>query len=224
MSRIKLVAFDLDGTIGDTIPLCIEAFKKAVQPYVGYELSDNEVTRTFGVNEEGMIRRILGTPCKDFALKDFYAIYGHLHKLICPQPFPGIRELITALKQRGILVALVTGKGMKSCEITLRQFKMNTLFDKVLTGDAERNIKSDALKQLLKDYGLSADEAVYIGDTVSDIIECEKINVVCLSAAWGISSSAALESNNPKNVFYSISSLSDFLKERAKNGFTPRPA
>lgn len=31
---IKLVAFDLDGTIADTIPMCIEAFKQAVTPYV----------------------------------------------------------------------------------------------------------------------------------------------------------------------------------------------
>lgn len=31
---IKLVAFDLDGTIGDTIPMCLKALKKAVTPYV----------------------------------------------------------------------------------------------------------------------------------------------------------------------------------------------
>ena len=33
---IKLVAFDLDGTIGDTIPMCLKALKKAVTPYVGF--------------------------------------------------------------------------------------------------------------------------------------------------------------------------------------------
>lgn len=39
---IKLVAFDLDGTIGDTIPMCLKALKKAVTPYVtlyGFSLS-----------------------------------------------------------------------------------------------------------------------------------------------------------------------------------------
>lgn len=35
---IKLVAFDLDGTIGDTIPMCLKALKKAVTPYVTLEL------------------------------------------------------------------------------------------------------------------------------------------------------------------------------------------
>ena len=49
---IKLVAFDLDGTIGDTLPMCIQAFKEATQPYAGRELSDEEVVQTFGLNEE----------------------------------------------------------------------------------------------------------------------------------------------------------------------------
>ena len=39
---IRLVAFDLDGTIGDTIPLCLAAFREATTPYVDHELSDEE--------------------------------------------------------------------------------------------------------------------------------------------------------------------------------------
>ena len=48
---IKLVAFDLDGTIGDTIPMCITAFKKAVEPFTQHELSNEEIIQTFGLNE-----------------------------------------------------------------------------------------------------------------------------------------------------------------------------
>ena len=43
---IKLVAFDLDGTIGDTIPMCIKAFRQAVSPYAGHLLTDREVVET----------------------------------------------------------------------------------------------------------------------------------------------------------------------------------
>lgn len=38
---IKLVAFDLDGTIGDTIPMCLKALKKAVTPYVTFLLCNS---------------------------------------------------------------------------------------------------------------------------------------------------------------------------------------
>ena len=47
---IKLIAFDLDGTIGDTVPMCIRAFEKAVSPYAGHTLSEREITQTFGLN------------------------------------------------------------------------------------------------------------------------------------------------------------------------------
>ena len=204
---IKLVAFDLDGTIGNTLPMCIQAFKKATQPYIGHKLSDEEVVHTFGLNEEGMIGCVVDEPYRQQALNDFYVIYKELHQEMCPTPFEGIRELIALLKQKGIIVVLVTGKGMNSCDITLKQFKMKTCFAKVITGNAERNIKSEALKGLLHDYHLA------VGDALSDITECRKANVMCLSAAWSIPQNevTTLESSNPKNVFCSIPSLSDYL-------------
>ena len=39
----KMIAFDMDGTIADTIPLCVEAFRRSVSPYVGHELSEQEI-------------------------------------------------------------------------------------------------------------------------------------------------------------------------------------
>lgn len=208
MSKVKLVAFDLDGTIGDTIPLCIRAFKKAVIPYIGHELSDDDVIQTFGLNEQGMIGSIIDTPHKESALEDFYTIYKNLHEQMCPRPFPGIRKLITDLKQSGIIVALITGKGAKSCDITLQQFDMNTLFDKVLTGNEVRNIKADSLKWLLQSYHLSPCEVVYIGDTIADIKACKAIGVDCLSAAWGVPEKVAQDLvRYNKNIFYDIPSL-----------------
>ena len=62
---IKLVAFDLDGTIADTIPMCIEAFKQAVSPYASKILSEDDIVKTFGLNEEGMIKEVVSTICGD---------------------------------------------------------------------------------------------------------------------------------------------------------------
>ena len=48
---IKLVAFDLDGTIGDTIPMCLKALKKAVTPYFNLNVvSVNDILENFGLN------------------------------------------------------------------------------------------------------------------------------------------------------------------------------
>ena len=89
---------------------------------------------------------------------------------------------------------------------------MNTLFDKVLTGNAERNIKAASLEWLLQNYHLSAREAVYIGDTVSDIMACKAVGLDCLSAAWGVSEVAAQDlARHNNNVFCSMQSLCNYL-------------
>lgn len=132
---------------------------------------------------------------------------------MCPQPFQGIRELIILLRQNNLIVALVTGKGAKSCEITLQQLGMNSDFDRIITGNAERNTKHEALNELLNIYHLSPAEIVYVGDTVSDIMQCKMVNVVCLSAAWSVENSINedLERYNSGKVFSSIEKLSEYL-------------
>ena len=114
---IKLVAFDLDGTIGNTLPMCIQAFKKATQPYIGHELSDEEMVHTFGLNEKGMIGCVVDEPYRQQALNDFYVIYKELHQEMCPTPFEGIRELIALLKQKGYHRGL-SPEGINICDIT----------------------------------------------------------------------------------------------------------
>lgn len=129
---IKLVAFDLDGTIADTIPMCIEAFKQAVSPYASKILSEDDIVKTFGLNEEGMIKEVVSEDWEK-ALIDFYVKYKEMHTVYI-QPFAGIRELITELKKNSIIVSLITGKGQRSCDITLHHFEMEALFDSISIG------------------------------------------------------------------------------------------
>lgn len=102
----------------------------------------------------------------------------------CPAPYEGIRELIETLHKAGVFVALITGKGDKSCRITLEQFGMQDLFCSVKTGAEDRPNKAEAIEELLHDFCLNKDEFYYIGDAVSDVAACKKAGVTCLSAAW----------------------------------------
>lgn len=212
---IKLVAFDLDGTIGDTIPMCISAFKKAVTPYTNHELTEKEIIQTFGLNEEGMIRQVITGDNWQEALDDFYDVYKKMHAIKCPHPFEGIAKLIGELKKKSIVIALVTGKGKKSCIITLKQFNMEGCFDCIKTGSSERNRKAEHLNNLLVEYSLQPYEMVYIGDTVSDVMACQKIGIKCLSAVWATSDMdiCEIKEHNKEHLFYSVESLRFFLTE-----------
>ncbi|MCD8179393.1 MAG: HAD family hydrolase [Tannerellaceae bacterium] len=207
---IKLVAFDLDGTIGDTIPMCIAAFQEAVSPYAGNFLTEEEIIQTFGLNEEGMIRQIVKERWEE-ALDSFYIRYEAMHYM-APTPFKGIKELIRELKSRHITVALITGKGKGSCDITLKQFGMETVFDRVATGSPEKNIKADILRSIRQEYDIQPDEMVYVGDTVADILSCREAGIQCLSVAWATSANPEqLENHNPGYVFLTVEGLTKYL-------------
>lgn len=99
---IRLVAFDLDGTIADTVPMCIQAFREAVSPYAGHLLSEEEIEQTFGLNEIEMVKAVTKEGSEK-ALIDFYIKYEELHSQ-CTSPFKGIIPLINMLKQNKVIV------------------------------------------------------------------------------------------------------------------------
>ena len=208
---IKMVAFDFDGTIADTIPMCIQAFKKAVSPYTGHELTEHEILQTFGLNEIGMVKAVV----KDnwsLALQDFYFYYEKMHNS-CNEPFPEVCDLIKYLKERNVIVALITGKGEKSCYISLGKLGMEDCFSEIMVGDEKCLNKSDSIVKLLKKYCINKDEFCYVGDALSDVVACREVSATCLSAAWSNSVDLKeLKKINPNHIFNDVCSLKIFLE------------
>ena len=56
---IKTAIFDFDGTLADTIPLCREAFRRAIQKLDGRILTDEEIERQFGPDDLGVIQKLI---------------------------------------------------------------------------------------------------------------------------------------------------------------------
>ena len=210
---MKIVLFDLDGTISDTLPMCISAFRKAAEPYLGRELTMEEMEQAFGLDEEGMMKRIVGTHWQE-ALQDFYTNYTEMHTL-CPTPFDGIRQLIHQLKKEGILIALVTGKGKITTEISLDYWNMRQDFDFIETGSPYKNRKAEAIGNILHNSHIAHQDAVYIGDTVSDVLSCREAGIVCLSATWSKGTKLKeLENINPNHIIRNIADLKRTLLNR----------
>jgi len=208
---IKMIAFDFDGTIADTIPLCIKAFDLAVAPYVGHHLTPKEIANTFGIDEKGMIRSVVKKDWK-LALRKFYGHYERLHGL-CKQPFAGIFELIQYLKASGVMVVLITGKGRRSCDISLENIGMKNCFDRVMYGNAKKPNKENEILILMEKYSIQTNEFYYIGDAFSDVIACRKAGVHCLSVLWANTSDIdAVKKINDEHIFFRVSELRGFLQ------------
>ena len=209
---IKRIVFDFDGTIADTSELCLRCFHDAWEPHVGHKMTDEEILATYGLPEEGMIRKLMPPPW-DGALNALYKMYEELPPVLCPAMFDGVGELISQLKAR-LPLDLLTGKGAHCCDISLRQVGLEHVFDIIIPGDPERLHKVEGLRSIMAQSGCSAEELLYIGDAVSDITACKEAGVRCLSCAWSpVVDAAQLEMLNPGLVFSTVEELSAYLEK-----------
>ncbi len=204
---IRLIGFDLDETIGNSVPLCIECFRRALEPFAGRVLPDHEITANFGLSEIGTFMRMVPDHISE-AYESYIAWYLELHPVMCPAPFPGIPELLFSLKNSQIPLVLITGKGDLCCELTLNQYGLGTFFDAVRTGDPVKSNKAANMRSLLAQYHCSPSEMLYIGDAPSDITASRECGVTCLSAAWAPGVDLAVQQNlNPDNICRTVSEL-----------------
>ncbi|MCD8102073.1 MAG: HAD family hydrolase [Alistipes sp.] len=207
---LKAVIFDLDGTIGNTLPLCVAAFRQAVEPLAGKKLSDEEIVATFGPSEEGTIMQLIPGHYRQ-GVDDYISHYERLHDM-CPEPFAGIRTIIERLKARGVTVAMVTGKGARSCRITLERYGMDGLFDAVETGSPQGQRKAEGIRAVLDRFGLQPGQAVYVGDAPSDVTASRAAGVQVIAAAWAATADVeTLAAMAPDRLFTSVDELESYL-------------
>jgi len=208
--EFKAVIFDLDGTIADTLPLCIAAFKKSVEPYLDNKISDAEIIATFGPSEEGTIRRLIPDH-EEAGVAAYLKHYEDLH-FTCPSTFPGIKDLLKSLQSAGVLLAMVTGKGLHSTRLSLKQFELEEYFRVMETGSPEGPNKVNGIRNVLKRLDLSTKDAIYVGDAPSDIKYCKEIGISIAAAAWATTTNGKdLELLNPDWIFYTVEEFKKWI-------------
>lgn len=214
MRKIKGVIFDLDGTIANTLPLCILAFRKSIEPHSNRLITDGEIIATFGPSEEGTIMALAPGNSQQ-ALEDYLRYYEAMHD-ICPAMFEGIAGLLDELRSRFVRIAMVTGKGHRSTAISLRKFNAAQYFSPVETGSAEGPRKPAGIAAVLEQWQCgSSEDIIYVGDAPGDIEACRQVGVPVIAAAWASTAEPAkLAALQPDALFFSVQDFSAWVKER----------
>jgi phosphoglycolate phosphatase/pyrophosphatase PpaX len=208
---MKNVLFDLDGTIGNTLPLCIAAFREAIEPLAARRLTDEEIIATFGPSEEGTIALLLPENQAE-ALKHYLLRYEELH---CqwPDPFDGILEILSYLKAKQLFVGLITGKGKESTKLTLRNYGLEDYFEIVKTGASSGPVKDRRIEEVIEEFSLDREEILYVWDAPSDVKACRDCKIKIAAAAWAPTANPGeLKEMRPDLMFTSVSAFFEFLR------------
>jgi phosphoglycolate phosphatase-like HAD superfamily hydrolase len=178
----KAIIFDLDGTLANTLPVCVRAFQDTLQHFCNRTLSEEEVYAHFGPSEEGILESIVPGRLSE-TLPVFADIYRRDHYL-CQAPFPGVEKLLKTAKDHGMRTGIVTGKGRRSADISLEILGIGRLLDRVEVGFSHGADKPRSIRLMLADWGIAPAQAAYVGDMPSDMESARAAGVLPLGAAW----------------------------------------
>lgn len=183
----RAVIFDLDGTLADTFPLIVASWNAALRAPLGRTFEAQEVIARFGVPDDEMLRRELQSvspQTRDAAIETYHAHYQSAHDMV--SAFPNIDAMLRALQRRAVPLGIVTGKGRRTADVTLRELNWNELFGSVLTGDEVNAQKPDpeGVLRAARELKIAPQNCVYIGDSPLDIEAGRAAGMCTIAAAW----------------------------------------
>jgi pyrophosphatase PpaX len=186
--RLAGAIFDLDGTIADTFAICFATFRNALAHVGGPALSDAEIHAHFGPSEDGMFQRVVPARWQEA----FTAYLGEYERhLPSCAVFPGVAASLAWLREHALPLALVTGKCRPSALMSLTQFGLDGVFERVETGSPAGVVKAAAITRVVRAWGAKPQDVIYVGDAIADIKAAHEAGVRPIAAAWAPSAVAA---------------------------------
>lgn len=210
---LKAVMFDVDGTLGDTLPLCIESYRAITEEVTGRRPAEAEVVRHFGLSDRGVLGALVGMDPEDSALpiRRLVEIYGQLHPAMAPAPFPGAVEMLRGVKAAGMRIGIISGKEEYTAAPTLSFFGLDGLYEWTGYGLPTRNVKGERLKEVMQLWNLQPQDLVYVGDAPSDITQAHSAGVRIVNAAWAPGAAAGERACLALHPDYRLTDLADLL-------------
>jgi HAD superfamily hydrolase (TIGR01549 family) len=180
----RLVLFDLDGVLFDTLPVMRVAWGK-VRDEHGISASFDDYSKHLG-RPFGDILRMLGLDLSPETCARVLAAYrvASAEHAEMAAPFPGIQEMVHLLASASLRLGVVTSKPRETAVPLLD--RLGCPFAVIRTPGSERGKPApDSLLLALTDVGADPVEAVYIGDMAVDQQAARRAGVPYLHAGWG---------------------------------------
>jgi len=210
--RIRGAIFDMDGTLGDTVFVSVEAIVRTVFQLTGQRFAHPEIINRFGPTEAGILRQLLPEEAWEASEQIFLAEYTSIHQDHTIGAYPGMSDVLDLLERHQVRQAIVTGKGRESAEISLQFFQLNGYFDAVETGSLEGSVKKECIRKVVDRWQLPPEDVLYIGDAPSDVTIARSAGVCPISVAWADTSEASqLALTKPCAVFERVQDLKTWL-------------
>lgn len=191
--QVKLVMFDLDGTLLDTAPQIAEAANRMLVALGKPMLPQAQIATYIGEGVQNLIKRCLTGSVQAEPEADLFAraqpLYHDFYTANATQsqPFAGVVPALQQLKKHGYRLACATNKPEKFTLPLLQQAGLADFFEVIISGDSLPKKKPDPLPLLhiCQKLGVLPAEAVLVGDSETDIQAAHAAGCFVVTVPYG---------------------------------------
>jgi len=211
--NFDLIAFDWDGTLFDSTKIIVRCIQAAVRDVGGTVPTDEAAGYVIGLG----LMQALAHAAPDVPPEKYpelgaryrHHYIGHQNDISL---FDGVLPLLAALKARGHLLSVATGKSRHGLDEALQAVELKGRFDGSRTADETAGKPHPRmLHELMDQFGVSPERTLMIGDTTHDLQMALNAGCASVGVSYGAHESAAFDALQPRFVAHSVQDLHDWL-------------
>lgn len=219
--KFKLIGFDLDGTLVDSLPDLALSLNSAFAE-VGLPQAPEELVLTWiGNGADILFARGLewtgrASEFSDEQLAQIKRRFGHFYgENVCniSRLYPNVKTTLEALHAKGYTLAVVTNKPTKHVQPVLNAFGIDHLFAESLGGQSLPAIKPHPapLYYLCGKFGLYPHEILFVGDSKNDILAAQNAGCKSVGLTYGYNYNIPISESSPDYVFEDFADILSVL-------------
>ena len=212
----KLFIFDFDGTLFDSVADVVICFNETLDIHNFPTLTREEYLECLGGNIDGIVSLVLGENSTDENVKTVKNTYLNIHDSCKKEntvPFPKASQTLKKLQDRGILLAINSNRLNYSLNEFVEKFFSDIDFLEIEGHDEINPSKPNpyGVEKIIRKAGVDKSEAVYIGDSKSDIQTAKNAGIDCIVVKWGYGNQNDYEDDYILKAIDSYEELFDYV-------------
>lgn len=190
--RMKLIIFDLDGTLIDSRLDLVHSVNATLRHFERPELPDEVVASYVGDGAPMLVRRALGDPSDEELLKKalgFFLSYYREHKLDHTTAYEGVEQALEQIQSNGDgrKMAVLSNKPVNPSRAIVEALGLAHFFVHIYGGNSFETKKPDPMgvNTLLKETSIAVEHALIIGDSSIDVLTGRNAGIATCGVTYG---------------------------------------
>ena len=210
--RTKLIIFDFDGTIGDTRQNIVKTMQMTIAELHLSKRSEEECAATIGLPLARCFETLypdLPTEQIQCCAETYRKIFAENLQTMKPQPFSGVVETLSVLKEHGFTLTIASSRSHASLSELTKDMGIAGCFSYLIGADDVEKAKPnpEPVLKTLKAMGIDACQTLVVGDMAVDILMGANAETKTCGVTWGNGTRAALQEVGADYIIDSMDEL-----------------